>query len=607
MKRFFWDYAVRSLRLITIAWVCIALHVFGSAWGYDSSGLSLSLYTDEAHSDLQFELGQEPILLIMEIRNDTGLPIVTDRGFSQVELYRSLIMTDPTAVRHIIQHEDEANKMPSPFVINNKPWALAETLPAGWVRSVTIVDFSELFPMMKNTPGWYTIEAREAVVRFASSGQDEGLGLLGLLGHADNWFGTVKSNTLQLFIAPSYGAQAQVQVLNETPDPAEPMAQVPVRVFDQNDIPADYKYADIWKNVDPVLAGTTNFEGWATWQSDTACIQRGDYTAVAYALNEYKGASFEQGEVGWEPECAGVLEKQIVFSQTVPGKEFSVFALNSIWLRKKASILSGHIGARSASSGPWLKSKVEVYIDKKAEARSGVRIYGDSVSIEKDATVFDVYYNELKNKGEILGEMVTPLELPVWGPPAFLESFPGKKDVKIKGKKGKKGRKGRKGKKDKKDDGVVELAAGAYAEVEIGHNGELHLLGGTYHFRSMKLDKNASLICLTPATILVAEGLEGHDEVYIGPETNSGISAAYIVLYIGGIEEKKGKKKKPKPKVKKVVIGKKSRVMANIYAPNSTLEIQKECEVEGSFIAKDVIIGEKVKVRLDTAFGNGQP
>ena len=584
MKRFFWDYAVQSLRFITIAWVCIALHVFGSAWGYDSSGLSLSLYTDEAHSDLQFELGQEPILLIMEIRNDTGLPIVTDRGFSQVELYRSLIMTDPAAVRHIIQHEDEANKMPSPFVINNKPWALAETLPADWVRSVTIVDLSELFPMMKNTPGWYTIEAREAAVRFASSGQDEGLGLLGLLGHADNWFGTVKSNTLQLFIAPSYGAQAQVQVINETPDPAEPMAQVPVRVFDQNDIPADYKYADIWKNVAPVLAGTTNFEGWVTWQSDTACIQRGDYTVVTYALNEYKGTSFEQGEVGWEPECAGVLERQIVFSQTVPVKEFSVFALNSIWLRKKASILSGHIGARSASSGPWLKSKVEVYIDKEAQAKAG--IYGDSVIIEKKATVVDVYYNELKNKGEILGEKVTPLALPLWDAPPFVESVPGKKDIKVKKKK------------------TLTLSPGAYDDVKIDGKGELRLSGGTYHFANLELDKEAAVICLGPAIILIKERLECEDKIYIGPDSDADISAKDVVLYIGGFNGKKGRLK-DKPKT--ADIGKKSRVRANIYAPNGTLEIRDECEVEGSFIAQDVIIGEKVKVRLDTAFGNGQP
>jgi hypothetical protein len=189
--------------------------------------------------------------------------------------------------------------------------------------------------------------------------------------------------------------------------------------------------------------------------------------------------------------------------------------------------------------------------------------------------------------------MATPLYLPVWDPPAFVESVPGEEDIKVKGKKGKKG---------KKDSNVVELAAGAYDEVEIDDNGELHLLGGTYHFRSLKLAKDASLICLGPATILIEEGLEGDDNIYIGPDADSGLSAADIVMYIGGIEEKKGKKKKSKSKVKKVVIGKKSKVMANIYAPNSTLEIQKESEVEGSFIARDVIVDDKATVQYNSAF-----
>jgi hypothetical protein len=202
--------------------------------------------------------------------------------------------------------------------------------------------------------------------------------------------------------------------------------------------------------------------------------------------------------------------------------------------------------------------------------------------------------------------LTTPLELPVWEPPEFLASVPGKKDVKVRGKKNKKG------KKDKKDQKIVELAPGAYDEVKIDKNGELHLLGGIYHFSSMELDKEASLICLNPATILIKEDLKAHDEVIIGPDANSGISAADIVFYIGGIEEKKGKKghdddddgkkKKKKPKYKKVVIGKKSKIAANIYAPNSTLEVEKECEVKGSLIAESVIVGDRVEVSLESAF-----
>jgi hypothetical protein len=337
-----------------------------------------------------------------------------------------------------------------------------------------------------------------------------------------------------------------------------------------------------------------------------------NYTVFTKYANEFQQSAIAASDSGWADGCSGIFEIEFMFGQPPEeGGDFAIFALNSVALRQRAVVLSGNIGAQDKSAGPWLKSKVEVYIGNRVELAQGVQVYGDSVSIEKNATVFDVYYNELKNKGKILGDKVTPLKLPVWEAPPFLESAPGKKDIKVKGKKDKRGRKyikswkhmkSWKHIKGKKDSSVLELAAGAYNKVEIDHNGQLQLLGGTYHFSSLKLDKDASLICLGPATILIAEGLEGHDEIYIGPYANSGISAADIVIYIGGIEEIKGKKKKPKPKIKKVKIGKKSKVMANIYAPNSTLEIGNECEVEGSFIAKDVIVGERVKVSLDSAF-----
>jgi len=254
--------------------------------------------------------------------------------------------------------------------------------------------------------------------------------------------------------------------------------------------------------------------------------------------------------------------------------------------------LSGDIGVNAAGAEPEHKHKSSygVKVGQSAKIEEGVSIYADSVRIEKDAVVYDVYYNELENKGQILGEMITPLALPVLELPEFLESVPGNEDIKVKGKKG------------KKDDGVVELAAGAYDKVEIDDNGQLHLLGGTYHFSSMKLDKHASLIFLGPATILIEEGLDGHDEIYIGPAADSGISAADIVFHIGGIEEKKGKKKDPKLKIKKVVFGKKSKVIANIYAPNSTLEIEKESEVQGSLIARDVIVDDKTTIEYNSAF-----
>ena len=87
------------------------------------------------------------------------------------------------------------------------------------MRSVTIEDLAELVPVMKTKAGWYTIESYQPFLRFASAGQDPGLGLLGLLDEPDNWNGTVKSNTMQIYLAPGAGALIAVAVLDGTFDP----------------------------------------------------------------------------------------------------------------------------------------------------------------------------------------------------------------------------------------------------------------------------------------------------------------------------------------------------------------------------------------------------
>ena len=288
----------------------------GHSWAYDSSGLGLKVLTDQQHEDLRFLLGQEPVPLIVVIRNETNIPIATGRGFSQVEVQRSLIITDPGGTRHMLSEGYEMHKMAPPFFLNQRPWGLAESLPADWVRSVTIDDLRNYIPVMKTTAGWYTIQAQQPFVRFASTGQDAGLGYLGALDHPDNWHGTVNSNKIQIYIAPPAGAEVAIRVLEDRVDSVIPLAQVPVRVFARDDMPETYNLADVWRKTEPVLRGTTNFEGWATWDSGSPCITQDDYVAVAYYANQYKENSISSDSaVGWESGCSGSVSADIHFMQ----------------------------------------------------------------------------------------------------------------------------------------------------------------------------------------------------------------------------------------------------------------------------------------------------
>lgn len=588
----------------------IVLITQGAVQAQDYSGLSMKLYGDDSYNaENVYALESDPrdpdknyvIPLMLVLKNSSGQQINVERGFSQVELHRALKIVDPCGTPLELPPDVEfVYDAGKPRFVGDRALVPSEVLGADFARTLKIDDLRDLFPVMYVLPGAYKVSAQLKGARFFVTEYDEEHGLQGVSLHRSNWFGTIDARVgsneppetqLTIVILPVRGARVKLNLEQRIAQTTQPLFGIPVKAF-AGSITGDP--ANVWTEteLEAVLSGTTEINGDVKWKCNL-CIPQSTYTILLKIADGFQKIEIPEADIGWGEACSGVIEQGFIYEEPVliAGK-FSIFGLDSIEIGKGAVVLSGDIGVNAArvESKQKHQSSFVVKVDKGAELEEGVGIYANSISIEKEAVVYDVFYNELENKGNILGEMTTPLDLPVWDPPAFVESVPGEEDIIVKGK------------KEKKDSSVVELAAGAYDEVKIEHNGELHLLGGDYHLTSMKLDKDASLICRGSATILIQDGLEGHDAVYIGPDADSGISAADIVIYIGGLEEKMGKKKNPKPKVKKVVIGKKSKVIANIYAPNSTLEIKKESQLEGSFIARDVIVGDKAIVEYNSAF-----
>jgi hypothetical protein len=353
--------------------IACALLIFGGAAAAQTgSGLQLEVAVDSDHADLSYTLGTEPVKLFVKISNLSGGPLATARGFSQVELYNALVVTDPSGGRNLSGSEGSGHKMPPPYFINGIPWGLAETLPGNWVRTATVNDLRDMVPAMKTTAGWYTIEARTSFIRFASTGQDAGLGLIGLLDHTGNWTGAVVSKKLQIYIAPARGAKMKVQVLESKSSVLNPLAQVPVKVFkavgdanfnagcdlsqdgtvNQEDLAAfaplfgappaagspadpdrdgDFDGSDLaamaaafgssgpnpqalWEGAQPVLTGATDFEGWSVWETGLACLKEDAYVAVAYHSGAYGQSTVATGDsAGWNVSCDDSIVRKITF------------------------------------------------------------------------------------------------------------------------------------------------------------------------------------------------------------------------------------------------------------------------------------------------------
>jgi hypothetical protein len=310
---------LKRILVVTAVVPLVCFGLFGPTPGgaYDSAGINMQMYTVGKDAvEPVYLLGEENIPLLLVIRNETGKPVVTERGFSEVELDDALVVKDPNGIGHLLREVGDAHFMRTLYFLNDKPWAKAESLPPDWVRSVEIEDLREKLPVMKTLAGWYTIRVQQPFVRYAATGQDAGLGFLGLLDHPNNWSGTLQSNTLQIYVAPSRGAKIDVTVSELVNEVAQPLGQVPVRVFRNTDIPGDYSPADVWSKTEPVLSGTSDFDGNAVWESPLACVNRDNYTVLANYAGKYLETGIPADSKEWNVECTGLVSAGIAYSES---------------------------------------------------------------------------------------------------------------------------------------------------------------------------------------------------------------------------------------------------------------------------------------------------
>jgi hypothetical protein len=581
MKRLSRINGIRQVKIFLIGLAGVLLLLTGHALGFNSSGLKSTIAPETGHEDLKYDQG-DPIGLVIGLVNIEGVDLYTERGFSQLELHRFLSVIDPGGTKHFLGGEVSSGDAPSPIFVSARELIPAEKLPADYDKAILVEDLTNLFPFMKTNLGWYTLEVNLPFIRLYYTTRNTMLGLLGDIADPgdQNWEGTINSNKLQLQVVLPIGvtgAHIKVYVRDET---QQPLNQVPVKVFETDAI-AGLTLEDAYTAGTPVLTGTTNQDGLAVWNDDL-CQAQNDYTAIAYYSEQFQSVLFLQGDTGWAPQCDGTIEKTISFGTAPVAGNYSIFALERLWLRTDAVINDGDVAANSAAP-PGLNCDLpectapEVIVDQRVYAHDGVQIAGDSIVIKEDASVFDVICNELENLGTIRGQQITPLNLPVWTPPAFRDCTPGTGNVYI----------------DPAQS--LNLSPGSYNNIVIGNSATLFLAAGTYHINFLELKDNASLICQGPVEVRIKTRFECDQDNFVGPSADSGYRAKDMVFYVGGVDEAADEYA--------VEIDRRSIIKANIYSPNGTLYSEEDCRLEGSFIGKIVEVGIRTTVSLDSAFG----
>ncbi len=282
----------------------------------------------------------------------------------------------------------------------------------------------------------------------------------------------------------------------------------------------------------------------------------------------------------------------LAFAPAAPATECDfanvvLYASNSSWLRLNSDVLSGDVVVNDASPGPTLFPGKELAIGFYATTPAGFAVKADSIKVKATATLGgDVFCNELVGgSGSVTCQ---PLPLPVCdNPPTFQAEAP---------------------RPDAPDVlvpifGSDTIGPGDYGEIRVKWRGSLTFLGGVYNVEEIDAGVRTKMKFLAPTEIRVAGKLMVDLNSTVGPADGSGLTAADIVFYVAGINGNSGNLW-TLPRAARLGIG--AEVQANVYAPNGTVWLRQNSEAEGSFLGRDVILGRKAEVTLNSAF-NPQP
>jgi hypothetical protein len=255
-----------------------------------------------------------------------------------------------------------------------------------------------------------------------------------------------------------------------------------------------------------------------------------------------------------------------VFAQTSGGindlANYVVLGFEEVELKKDVVITNGNVGVNDDDSEVKLDTGT-VFNDPNSA------LVGDSVKIEKNTIVQNVYYNELENKGKILVTENTPLAFPVIDNfPSIPDFPPGTTSINV----------------DKDD--TLTLSPGQYDEIFVDEKGTLIFEGGLYSATKIESKKEANLLFDSSSELVIQDEFKLDKESTLGPSQTSTISASNIIIYVenGNVSFDKD-----------VVID------TNIFAPNGEIKMDKGAQATGAFVANKVKIDKDSTLTLDSS------
>jgi hypothetical protein len=311
----------------------------------------------------------------------------------------------------------------------------------------------------------------------------------------------------------------------------------------------------------------------------TATIN-GDGTVTYASVSTYSGSDLFSYTISDGTATAtaivAVQVKELLSNVTVLGT-------HGVWLESGADVLGGDVIVNAAGSAPFLDAGVELSVGGGVTTAVGWDLEGNRVNVASGATVAsDVYFNQLTQTGTVSGARYTPLALPVFPAlPSFRAAVPGGTDVNV------------------ANNGSRTLAPGSYRDLIVGRRATVTFTGGVYHFRSLRVDREAKLLFGAASDVRIQQKVSTNTFTSIGPSTGSTATAASIIFYVGGSNGTGGGLAET-PKA--VEIGTDNVISANLFTPNGTLWLKDRSRLTGSLLGRDVRVGPEAQLSVRSAW-----
>lgn len=279
----------------------------------------------------------------------------------------------------------------------------------------------------------------------------------------------------------------------------------------------------------------------------------------------------------WDDEHPYLLTAETDLNRfVILGEELVSIGNNSI-------IRSGDLGVAGAGSSQGSDTIGELIIGNGVELTDAAsRVLADRIVIKPNAQVYDIYFNDLKDQGTVLGGKYSPLDLPLFTSyPAAPSVSESSMDILL-----------------NSGESTI-LHSDVFKTLITKKEAQVVLSGGLYSFEEWDLGPDNEIICNSPTIVVITGRIKAGPGLVLRPaEAFSYLQSQDIQVFVEGFNSKRDRASGQLA----ADFGPQSTIHANLIARNGSVRIGPESRVVGGLVGRWITLGSNADVTLNSVW-----